>query len=131
MHAAVLLYFACAVLLLHRAGYPRRLTFDILQDNLRGWILFADSLLLAYAVVNFVVCLQLMGNGGADIVNGAYVLTSHGRVLSHLTQGEYHLHKAYELRYFSGGWLLFWAWSTSYFVFWKHVPIRSTDRLLA
>jgi hypothetical protein len=132
MHVAVIIYFAAAVLLLLRARYPtRRLTLDILEDNLPRWVLLADGLFLAYAVVNFVLCASLRGGGNADLVNGQYLLMSHARILAHLTEHEFHLQRAYELRLFSGGWLCFWALATSYFLFWRHVPVRSTTRLLA
>jgi hypothetical protein len=131
MHAAVLVYFASAVLLLFHAGYPRRLTQDILQDNLPGWVLLTDGLFFAYFFINAFLCLSVTKGGNADPANGRHLLMSHARVLAHLTEREYHLQKAYELRMFSGAWLCFWTWSTSYFLFWKHVPVRSTNRLLA
>ena len=131
MHAAVIVNFASAMLLLVHAGYPGRLTLDILQDNLPAWVLLTDGLFFAYMFINLFLCISVTKGGNAEIVNGQYLLVSHAHVLAHLTEHEYQLHKAYELRMFSGGWLLFWAWSTSYFLFWKHVPIRSTNRLLA
>lgn len=130
-HAAVILYFASAVFLLVHAGYPRRLSLDILEDNLPVWVLLADGLIFAYTFINLFLCTSVTKGGNANVVNGQYLLMSHAQVLAHLTEHEYHLQKAYELRMFSGAWLCFWAWPTSYFLFWKHVPVRSTYRLLA
>jgi hypothetical protein len=131
IHAAVMVYFVSVVLLILHAGYPSRLTLDILEDNLPAWVLLADGLFFAYMFINVLLCVSVTKGGNADVVNGQYLLMSHARVLAHLTEHEYHLQKAYELRTFSGFWLCFWAWSTSYFLFWKHVPVRSTNRLLA
>jgi hypothetical protein len=132
MHAAVMVYFASSVLLLIRAGYPtRRLTLDILEDNLPAWVLLADGLFFAYMFINVLLCVSVTKGWNADVVNGQYLLMSHARVLAHLTEREYHLQKAYELRMFSGFWLCFWTLSAGYFLFWKHVPVRSSNRLLA
>jgi hypothetical protein len=102
MHAAIMVYFACAVLLLIHAGYPTRLTQDILQDNLPAWVLLADGLSFAYVFVNAFIYLSVTKGGHADFVNGQYLLVSHAHVVAHLTEHEYHLQKAYELRGFSG-----------------------------
>jgi len=125
IHPAVLLYSACAVLLLLRAGYPtRRLTLGILEDNLPRWVMLTDGLLFAYMFLNGAICLFFTKGGNADLVNGQYLLMGHARVIAHLSEREFHLQKAFELRMFSGAWLCFWAWSSSYFLFWKHVPVH-------
>jgi len=128
IHVAVILYFGSAVLLL-RSEFPGSLT--ALQANLPTWVLLVDGLVFAYMTFNFFLCMSLTGGGNADLVNGQYLLMSHGRIIEHLSRGAYHLHKAYELRMFSGAWLAFWAIGSGHFLFWKHVPVRSTNRLLA
>lgn len=129
MHVAII-YFAFAILLL-TAEEGTRPSLARLRDNLPGWALLADGALFAYMIFNGVLCASLTGGGNADLVNGQYLLMSHARVLAHLTESEYHLHKAYEHRMFSGAWLCFWALGSSYFLFWKHVRVRPTNRLLA
>jgi hypothetical protein len=62
----------------------------------------------AYTILNFFLCANLSGSGNADIVGGQCVLSSHGRILAHLTESEYHLHRANEVRMFSGLWLTFY-----------------------
>jgi hypothetical protein len=130
MHAVVLLYYVSLFLLIPEVfQYGRH--FNIWLDNLPGWALLGNGILLAYAAVNFVVCLHLMGGGGADIVNGEHVLTSHGQVLAQLTEAQYHVKRAYQQRMFSGGWVAFWLVAANCFLFWRHEPVRSTSRLLA
>jgi hypothetical protein len=121
------IYFVFSI----RAKVGARLTFDALQDNLPGRVVLVIGAALVYSFANDVLCLYLISPGSGDIINGEYVLTSHGKIMAHVTEAQYHLHRAYELRLFSGGWLLFWLLPLSYFLFWKHVPIRSTDCLLA
>jgi hypothetical protein len=70
-----------------------------------------------YALVNFALFASRSGGGNADILNGEYVLRSHGHVLAHLTESQYHLHKATEIRGFSGHWLLFYLIPCIYFWF--------------
>jgi hypothetical protein len=94
MHGAAILYFGCALLALLRSGYPTRLTLDVLRNNLPGWALVAGGLLFVYMLINTVVCASIANGGNADFVNGQYLLVSHAQVLAHLTEHEYHLHKA-------------------------------------
>jgi len=130
MHAVVLLYWISLFFFIPQV-FVRDRQFDTWRDNLPGWVLLADALFSAYAIMNFVLCMSLTGGGNAEIVNGQHLLTSHAHVLAHLTEREYHLQKAYDLRGFSGVWIVFWFFAATSFLFWKHIPVRSTDRLLA
>jgi len=73
----------------------------------------------AYTVFNFVLCVSVAGDGNADVVGGQYVVASHGRVLSHLSVQEYHRHRAFELRIFSGIRVTFCLAAVVYFFLWK------------
>jgi len=86
---------------------------------------------LAYAIINGVLYASLTGPGYADINNAEYVLASHGRIPTHLTEAQYHSHKASELRMFSGAWLAFWLVPASWYYFWRGRSIESSVRLLA
>jgi hypothetical protein len=80
------------------------------------WARVLAIAVFAYSVVN--ICLfAVLYNGNADSVNGEYVLSSHGRVLAHLTEPQYHLHKAIEIRGFSALWLFFYLLPCLYFWF--------------
>ncbi len=116
MHFAVLLYYAVSVIYIWAAvGMPLR--FDIIRDHLPGWVTLGCGALMAYCILNFVLAARLTGSGNASVVSGEYLLMSHGHILAHLNESEYHLHKAYELRMFSGGWMLFWFLPSAYFLF--------------
>ena len=50
------------------------------------------------------------------MINGQYFLTSHGHVLAHINEAQYHLQRAYQVRLFSDFWLLFYLMPTLYFL---------------
>jgi hypothetical protein len=79
-------------------------------------------------MVNLFVCMPGM-DGNADFVPGQYVLTSHGQVLAHLTAREYHLHRALEVRMFSGIWLLFYVISAIGLLFWRETEAKPGNLL--
>ena len=78
----------------------------------RIWPTWATAILavaLGYSFLTFFLVFRHSGGGGPAITNGEFVLQSHGRVTAHLTEPEYHAQRAYELRLFSAGWILFYS----------------------
>jgi hypothetical protein len=72
--------------------------------------------LFLYAIVNFVQFVATT-EGQAGVKDGAYVMQRKAVVLRELTEAEYHVQRAFELRGMSGHWMIF-AWvSTAYFLF--------------
>jgi hypothetical protein len=59
--------------------------------------------------VNFGLFIYLMHGGRPNIDHGAYVLSSHGRLIQSLTEADYWKYKALEIRGFSGHWMLFYS----------------------
>ena len=94
----------------------QRYTVGDVMNGMPIWARTTVVVVFAYAIINFILCAHLLAGGGPDIVDGQHVLSSHGRVLAHITEGEYRLYKAYELRMFSGGWLLFYWLPGVYFL---------------
>jgi hypothetical protein len=105
--------------LLNRSGFGKQLKFGEMTSGVPTWASLIVAAVFAYMILNFILCDHLLGGGGADIVNGQYVLTSHGHILAHLTEREYHLDRAYELRMFSGGWLVVYLMPGLYLLFWQ------------
>jgi hypothetical protein len=65
----------------------RRLKLDEIMCHLPLWVVIVFAVVFAYDLLNVFLCLPVTGNGGtADLVGGQYVLRSHGRVLTHLTE---------------------------------------------
>ncbi len=96
-----------------------RLKLDKATTRVPSWAVLVVLATIAYVLVNTVVCAGVSGEGNANMLDGQYVLTSHGRVLAHISERDYHLHRATELRLFSGLWLVSFLVSTVYFFLWR------------
>jgi hypothetical protein len=114
LHLGALLLFGLFVL----SGGHRIKPSEILY-HLPTWAIMVIAAVFVYSLINFVVCESITGGSLADVLGDQYVLSSHRRVLAHISQAEYHLHRAYELRAFSGTWLVFYSVPTVYFFLWR------------
>lgn len=61
---------------------------------------------VVYTAVNFAVFINLM-EGTPEVKNGRYYLHHHGQIIREITEVEYGRFRAYEVRGFSGHWMLF------------------------
>jgi len=96
---------------LHVEAYPR--------SSPQGWPLWGTPVIavaIGYAIVTFALREHVSGSGVPAIVGGQYVLQSHGRLLTNLTESDYRLHRAYELRAFSAVWIVFYLAPAIYFL---------------
>lgn len=73
-----------------------------------------------YAMFNFAMMLYHLPEGGPHFENGRYEIRSHGRTSRVITKQEYEQLQAYEVRGFSGHWILFSLFPTIFFL--KVVP---------
>ena len=89
------------------SGFPP----DLISDP---WTICL-MILLIYAAVNLLVCLQLMESGSPERTVSGYILSDHGKIIRPLTEGEYWKMRAYELRLFTGHMLMFLGWPMVYF----------------
>ena len=69
-----------------------------------------------YAIINFILSLQVSGGGIPDLMDGKYVIHNHGSVIKELTETEYLKMKANEIRSFSGLWMAFYGLAMG--IFW-------------
>ena len=60
-----------------------------------------------YALINFAVFIVLMEGGSPSASDGLYYLHNHGQKIRDLTSAEYRRFLAYEVRGFSGHWIIF------------------------
>jgi hypothetical protein len=86
---------------------------------LPGWARYLITAFFVYALINFALFLFLSEGGVPSVRDGKYVLHSHGSVIRELSEEEYDLHKAYELRGFSGHWMVFYLIPALYFSYRK------------
>jgi hypothetical protein len=81
------------------------------QDNViaaaPAWLRILAGVCFIYAFVNFGIFIVLSEGGGPHERDGRYFIMSHGTVLRELSEAEFHQHQAYEVRGFSGHWMLF------------------------
>jgi hypothetical protein len=86
-----------------------------LRDVFPGWPGIVMGAVMAYAFVNFVLFMQ--SNEGTPLVRGGvYLLKHETRGLLHISEAQYHAHKALEIRGFSGHWLVFYLAPALYFL---------------
>jgi hypothetical protein len=78
-------------------------------DPFRGkprWALRSMQALFLLFVVVFFSFLALSHAAMPDIINGEYVLNSHGKIVGHLSERDYLFLKSWELRLFASVWML-------------------------
>lgn len=78
----------------------------ILIPNGNNVIYIISGICFVYAFINFFVTFQYIANGIAEIINEKYVLNNHGEI-TEITKEIYGKQKIYEIRLFSGHWMLF------------------------
>src|SRR5262245_25121454 len=72
------------------------------------WLCKLVAVFVFYAVFNFIFTLTcLLERGNPQRVDGEWVLMDHGKVIRKLTPEEYERREVYEVRAFSGHWMLF------------------------
>lgn len=112
LHIGAVLLFCALVLSATRT----HAALGEIVSRIPGWAVVAAGAAFAYALINAFVSLRISGEGNAVQSGSGYVLTTHGRLLAHLAEREYHARRAAELRLFSGGWLLFYLSPALYFL---------------
>jgi hypothetical protein len=78
-------------------------------DPLRGkprWVVRSMQILFLEFLAVFVAFLALSNTGSPEIINGEYVLNSHGKIIKYISEREYLFLKGWELRFFASGWIL-------------------------
>jgi hypothetical protein len=119
LHVGMFLVWIPFVLFERKTFRTQRIKLGEIMSGLPTWASVLVAVVFAYSILNFFLCAHLSGGGNSDIVDGQYVLSSHAHILAHLTENEYHLHRSYEVRMFSGLWLTFYLIPGVYFLFWQ------------
>jgi hypothetical protein len=78
---------------------------DVL-DACPAWGVLGGMVLFVYALVNFGMGMKLLEWGSPLRRSGGYALMDHGRLIRELSPVEYAQIRAYEVRQFSGGWII-------------------------
>lgn len=70
---------------------------------------------MAYALINFALFIVLSRGGHAEIENGKYMMHRRGYSAPYeISEAEYRQQQTYELRGFSGHWMLFYFFPILY-----------------
>jgi len=72
------------------------------------WVARSMQILFLLFVVQFFVFLALSHAASPEIINGEYVLNSHGKIVGHISERDYLVLKGWELRLFASGWVVFY-----------------------
>lgn len=115
LHVGVFVVWIPLVLSIRKVFGPR-LTFVQVCAALPGWVVALGTVVFVYVAVNFLYTFATDG-GSPAIVDGAFVLEAHGRVVRELTAAEYTELRAKSVRGFSGHWLAFYYMAFAYFMF--------------
>jgi hypothetical protein len=107
LHLAIFPPFFAAICYANCIGGPKHGRQDRVVKSAPRWLQVLTGVFFAYALVNFAVVMVLVEGGGPSERDGRYFVTSHGTVFRELTEAEYHQQRAYEVRGFSGHWMLF------------------------
>jgi hypothetical protein len=100
-----------------RAASQRNKEFQSNLVRLVPFPLFvACGAAFVYAVINFALFTALMEGGSPTVKNGNYYLHSHGKKIRDITKEEYQRFRAYEVRGFSGHWIVFSIVPMAYFL---------------
>jgi hypothetical protein len=93
------------------------------------WMRLAPGILFAYLCFNALFTyFVLKQDTTPGEVNGEKVLKDHGRVIRKLTDEEYHSRQAYEVRMFTGHWLLFY-WVAASTLLPKSPQVKGRERI--
>lgn len=86
--------------------------FGIIFKSTPSWLKYLAQFGFIYAVMNFIYFLAT-NNGTPELQNGVYSLQEHGNFIREISEQDYHLEKAKNLRGFSGHWIAFFGIATA------------------
>ncbi|WP_154668259.1 hypothetical protein [Pseudoduganella violaceinigra] len=116
LHGGIFLVFIPFVFFSRKTLGPKP-TFAEIRNAFPMWVVVLGCGIFAYALLNFALTMVGSEVGNPSIVDGKYVLVSHGKHVRELTALEYSAFKANEIRGFSGHWLAFYFMPFAYFMF--------------
>jgi hypothetical protein len=81
---------------------------------LPSWAKTPLMILFLYFLLNMISMIIVFKGGSPTMVNGTYELANHGKLIRYLTLEEYQGLTNWELRFFSSGWVVFFAGLAAY-----------------
>lgn len=118
LHLGIFAILVPLVFLLRR-DFGARTSLSRIAKALPLPAVILGGVVLAYAIVNFMLFIQATEGGSPAMQDGTYFLMDHARVVREITSAEHTAFRANEVRGFSGHWLFFYYVSTIFGFFWK------------
>ncbi len=101
------------IVLLHRNFWKKNKIKNLWKSmtaHAPRWMKIMTLLIFIYAFFNFFFTIFVLNKGGMPAeIDGQKVLQDHGRIISELTDEQYEKHQAFNVRTFSGHWIIFYA----------------------
>jgi hypothetical protein len=116
LHVGIFVVFLPFVLA-SRTVFGKKRTWAQMKVTYPRWLIGAGIVLMVYVMANFALGMWALDGGSPEIRDGQYVLQQHGRLLRVLSSDEYRAYKAWEVRMFSGHWLIFYFMPFAFFAF--------------
>ncbi|MGV8118980.1 MAG: hypothetical protein AB2L14_04365 [Candidatus Xenobiia bacterium LiM19] len=109
LHIGIFVVFIPAILFL-----KKRRQNDILARTSPAFRVLAFALFI-YAFFNFFFTIFLLKQGGCNPVseNGTYYLKNKGHIVREISENEYEKQRAYDVRLFSGHWMIFYLFGAA------------------
>ena len=95
----------------------RTFFWDGFKRGKPSWALPLIQILGLFFFAHFVLFFLISHGASPKIVDGRFVLDSHGQIKKLLTEAEFHSLKGYELRIFATGWMSFYSTTAIYWWF--------------
>lgn len=122
LHAGVFALFLPMYAVEYSAIKNSKYFWDTIWRGLPKWAVRSIQIVGLLFAAHFVLFLVQSHAASPEIINGEYVLNSHGHIVKELTESQYRWLKGSELRLFATGWMSFYIALALYWWF----PRRAT-----
>lgn len=124
LHVGIFVVFVPAVYIMKRVDNGKGIFFHEAVKFAPVWMKILCGVCFLYAAVNFFSFASMTKDGSPDIISGNYVISNHGRIVRVISHDEYEKYRSYEVRGFSGHWMIFYFFSATVLVSqWKKEKI--------
>lgn len=107
LHILIFPSVLAAIYYVARATGSWSTTFDWTSGHAPKPLQRLSMLFFAYALVNAFVFIVFLEDGTPSPKEGGYYLHHHGEFIREISEAEFHVREAYEVRAFSGHWMFF------------------------
>lgn len=132
LHGGIFVVFVPAIICGKKAETetPKKDLAKLIFQQVPVWLRGVLGIFGAYVFFNFFFTIFVLQEGGVTgVIDGQYVLHSHGEIIRELTEAEYIKHEGYGIRIFSGHWMAFYL--ISFLMLLSHIRRNTLRWMLA